>query len=271
MKNRPIIKERHLDDESPDDSADAEEVAELRRLFIPMSQVVRKPATWVIEGLLVEGLNLMAGAPKTFKSTLVLEMIASMLHKRPAAGGKNGKRVAMKRGPVVYFNADQSPSSLKNIYEGRITKKKFPKFPESWDFTFPKNAYRWQIDVIEDPKYDMARFIRLWKPQILIIDPLIRFHSIDENDPQLIKPLVPLQEEMKRIGGALVVVHHARKKGNNDSAAGPYDFDKVRGTSALWGMADAGIILNRLPSGGIDIQADFKEHPSRRFTWRPPT
>lgn len=259
---------KHQDYDLEDSAApDSEAVEEWKRHFVALSTVKPEPPEWVIRNLLVPGLNLMVGAPKTFKSTLVMHMIAAMLERIPVSNGKDGKRAAVRRGPVVYFAAEQNARRIKHAYEQRVLRRKMKKGSVSWDFAMPKNAWRWQIDVVDEP-YNFVRFIKTWKPMIVVIDPLVYFHQLDENDPQLVRPLVPLREAVLAYGGALVVVHHARKKGNDDKS-GMMDFDRVRGTGALWGMSDAGLLLSRMASGAVNVNCVFKDHPDHVFTWRP--
>jgi hypothetical protein len=255
----------HDDDIGEDDG----HLDKWRQKLQPMSDVKVSPPGWIIPGLLVPGLNLMAGPPKTFKSFLVLNMIASVLEKKPVGRPADG-RVAVKRGPVAYFAAEQSAGSLRHIYETRVLKRRLKRNGTSWDFVVPKDTWLWQVDPeTMDPAYDFAEFIRDWRPMILVLDPFVYFHAMDENDPKVVRPLVPLATAMQRYGGALVVVHHTKKEQSGGAVAGANPWDKVRGTSALWAMAQAGIMLSRLKGGLIEVTTEFKDHEGGKWVWNP--
>lgn len=260
-------------EEFEDLSADhvGEKVDRWRRLLTPMSEVVAKPPTWIIRDLLVPGFNLIAGPPKVFKTRLFLHMIAALLEQRPVAGGTNGRRAATKKGSVAYFAAEQDPGTVKHIYEKDVLKRPMRKGVVSWDFVIPKNAWHWQIDEVTHP-YNLVEFINDWQPTVVCLDPLVYFHSLDENDPRMVRPLVPIRDAVLKYKGALVVIHHAKKKQGNE-LKGPQDladFDKVRGTSALFGMADSATLLTRLSGGAVNVASIFKTYPQTSWTWRNP-
>jgi hypothetical protein len=243
----------------------------------PMSAVRSKPPDWIIPGLLVEGFNFYTGDPKTYKSTLTFCMIAATLNGLPIGG--EPRRKAKKRGPVVVMAPEQSPGEIKHIYEQRIIKKPWPKSPVSWDFAFVEEPLKWKLDrergsLAYDPTFDLVNFIKVWRPYILILDPLNLFHSMDENDPAIAQILVGPKEAMKKIGGALVVVHHNRKsKGDGSDKAG--DFSRARGSSALWALADGGVQLNmaQVKKGTgtqVQVSSNFKMHPPEQWTWTVP-
>lgn len=216
--------------------------------------------------MLVPGLNLMVGPPKTFKSFLILNVVAAMMEQQPVGG--DVRRVPAKRGPCVYFAAEQSASSLKYIYEQRVLRRKM-KPGRSWDFVVPKDPWQWQLDDVQG-EYDLVRFAEEFKPMILVLDPLVYFHKIDENDPQMVRPLVPLRKAMLKHGGALVVVHHARKESSQGtpSKTSGGDWNKVRGTSALWAMSDAGIMLSKTNlAHQIRVDLEFKDHAAEEWMW----
>lgn len=238
-----------------------------RDKFVPMSEVSAEPPRWVLPGLLVPGLNLLVGPPKSFKSFMVLKMIAAIASKK-AIGNPAEGRIGKRKGPIAYFAKEQSKSRLKYIYESRVLKKMIPKSPVTWDFIVPKNTWRWKADSPESG-YDLEEFIADWKPMICVLDPYIYFHSLDENDPHLIDPLIPLREAMLKWEGALVVVHHTRKEGNDKNGRTDNgDWNKIRGTSALFGMADSATMLARTSTGALSVVSEFKDFPSTKFTMR---
>lgn len=261
----------------------AKRTSHWKHLLSPLSDVQDTPPTWVVQGLLVPGMNLVAAPPKSFKSTLVLELSKAVAFGDPCFGKPEHK--ALARGSVIYFAAEQSAGSIKHTFEGRILGKKFQKGKTVWDFAVAKDPWEWSLGGPpkpfvksrggEKPAHSFEELIRDWKPRLLIIDPLIHFHDFDENDPMMIRPLVPLRKAMLKLGGALVIVHHSRKespgsggKAGSNAVGNSASWDKVRGTSALWAMADGGLLLNR--SGpSVNIVTEFKDYPGKSYTWCP--
>lgn len=267
---KPIEPEQDDFDQENDDAAESgdDRLAAWKRFLVPLSTVSPKPPKWVLPGVLVPGLNVLAAPPKTYKSTLILNMVAAITEQLAIQGSKDKKMVAAKKGTVIYAAAEQSPGTLRRMYEERVTKKKM-RDGVNWDFAVLKDPLRWQIDE-HDHEHDWKELLRDMKPTVAIIDPLINFHNQDENDPRMIRPLIPLREEVLKYGGALVVVHHTRKEQDNGKGGGSPggDFGKIRGTSALWGMADGGIMMRILNSGSVNVSGNFKDYPPNEWIWR---
>lgn len=246
----------------------------LREHFRPLSAVVVQPPRWIIPKLIPPGLTLLVGDPKTYKSLLCLHMAAAVTELEPVGPAKEG-RCPERKGTVAYFAAEQSEGRLREIYETRVIRRSVGAVA-NWNFILAKDPWGWKLD---DPEAvartgGLEAFVREVRPTLTIIDPLVYFHSMDENDPRLVQPLAPLRQAVLKFGGALVIVHHARKSpgiAGRPTSNAPTDWNRVRGTSALWAMADAGIMATRLagPIGGVNLQADFKDWPSITWTWRP--
>lgn len=253
-----------------DHDRNAEAVNAYRKLFRTVNTEATRPPEWVIPGLLVPGLNLLVGEPKTFKSFLALLMISWCLNGNPVPGlPLKYQKIKAKKGPCVYMNGEQSIRSLKYIYETRVTRKKMQTSVKDWTWIMPESPLRWQLDAYDDV-HDPLKFMEVWSPIIEVYDPLIAFHSLDENSPLVVKPLLPLKEQAIKIGGAIVVVHHLSKPKDVESA-GRGDFNRIRGTGALWGAADGASILTKRDGGSVDVKSEFKEFKAHSWSFRPPS
>ena len=79
------------------------------------------------------------------------------------------------------------------------------------------------------------------KPRLLILDPFVRLHRIDENVSGEVAPLLAfLRELQRRHQLAVVVVHHARK-GAGKARAG----QALRGSSEFHAWGDSNLYLRR--------------------------
>lgn len=99
-----------------------------------------------------------------------------------------------------------------------------------------------------DPVTGLLMFTRAWqaldalllerKPGLLILDPLVELHNLDENDNTALRQaFARLRDLAVKHGCAILVVHHARKGGE----AG--DVDMIRGAGAIVGAARIAITI----------------------------
>lgn len=108
------------------------------------------------------------------------------------------------------------------------------------------------------------------RPTVTVLDPLAQAHAQDENDPRMVRPLVPLRALALKYGLSLLVVHHANKRKQENGQAAPGDFDRVRGSTALWAMADAGHLVTKHPSGRVMVTSEFKDFKPYNWLWKAP-
>ena len=65
---------------------------------------------------------------------------------------------------------------------------------------------------------NLAETVARLQPRLLILDPFVRLHRIDENASGEVAPLLAyLRELQRRHGVAVLLVHHARKGGDRKS------------------------------------------------------
>jgi hypothetical protein len=80
------------------------------------------------------------------------------------------------------------------------------------------------------------------KPLLLILDPFIRLHRVEENDASQIAPLLSFLRQLQRqFSLAVVLVHHARK-----DSGGSRPGQALRGSSELHGWGDSNLYMRRL-------------------------
>jgi hypothetical protein len=95
-----------------------------------------------------------------------------------------------------------------------------------------------------DLRDDAARLddtVAALAPRLLVLDPFVRLHRIDENASADVAPLLAsLRELQRRHGTAVLLVHHARKGG---AASRPGQ--ALRGSSELHAWGDSNLYLRR--------------------------
>lgn len=94
-------------------------------------------------------------------------------------------------------------------------------------------------------------------PTLLILDPFVRLHRVDENVSAAVAPLLAFLRELQRQHGcAVVVVHHTRK---NPGTARPGQ--TLRGSSELHAWGDSNLYLRRIRDR-ITLAVEHRAHPA---------
>jgi hypothetical protein len=87
----------------------------------------------------------------------------------------------------------------------------------------------------------LAHTVQRLQPVLLVLDPLIRLHQLDENDASQIAPLLGFLRQLQRqFHLAVLLVHHAKKDG-----ASLRPGQALRGSSELHGWGDSNLYLRR--------------------------
>ena len=100
------------------------------------------------------------------------------------------------------------------------------------------------------------------QPRLLVLDPFVRLHRIDENASGEVAPLLAyLRELQRRHAIAVVVVHHA-KKGAGHIRAG----QALRGSSEFHAWGDSNLYLRRnrdtRDGGDITLTVEHRASPA---------
>jgi len=86
----------------------------------------------------------------------------------------------------------------------------------------------------------LKQIISIHKPLVLIIDPLINFHTAEENSNTEMAQIMDFLHSLKTdFHLSLIIVHHERKPTGTDNSAGT----ALRGASAIRGGYDTGLAL----------------------------
>jgi hypothetical protein len=190
--------------------------------------------SWLVEGLWCDqAVGIVGGEPKCCKSFLALDLAVSV-----ASGALCLRQFrAVRTGPVLLFPAEDALGVVRQRLGG-ISAAAGADFASL------------QVDVITAPSLrldlpaDRQRLestVSERRPRLLVLDPLLRLHRIDENDASQVAPLLSFLRELQRkYQVAVVVVHHARK-----DAGGTRPGQALRGSSELHGWGDSNLYLRR--------------------------
>jgi hypothetical protein len=102
----------------------------------------------------------------------------------------------------------------------------------------------------------MAKRINALGIGVLIIDPFVSTHLVNENSNASIQAVVAMFRKLARLTGAAIhIIHHVRK-GNGEDAT----IDSVRGAGSLIGAARAARVINKVSEDdAIKLGVDEKE------------
>jgi len=190
---------------------------------------------WLIEDLWADGaVGIVGGEPKCGKSFLALDMVVAV-----AAGVPCLRRFRpARRGPVLLYTAEDALHLVRTRLEGicHASGATLVDLP-----IHVITAPTLRLDLAEDRQQLQATVAAL-RPTLLVLDPFVRLHRIDENASSDVAPLLAyLRDLQRRFALAVVVVHHARK-GAQAIRAG----QALRGSSEFHAWGDSNLYLRRL-------------------------
>ena len=104
---------------------------------------------------------------------------------------------------------------------------------------------------------ELQRLVAEFRPDVLILDPLVELHTAEENDNSALRAVMAQFRTMATEHQmAVVIVHHARK---GASQASPGDTDTLRGASSIVGAARIVVTLAGMTEAeaqGFGLSAD---------------
>ena len=190
---------------------------------------------WLIDGLWAEeAVGIVGGEPKCCKSFLALDMAVAV-----ASGTACLRRFPVARpGRVLLFAAEDALHVVRHRLDG-ICRAAGVELPDIDIQVITAPSVR--LDVEMDRK-SLAETVAALKPRLLILDPFVRLHRIDENVSGEVAPLLAYLRELQRKHQlAVTVVHHARK-GAGKARAG----QALRGSSEFHAWGDSNLYLRRV-------------------------
>lgn len=188
---------------------------------------------WLIQSLWPRGaVGILGGHPKSCKSWLGLEVAIAVASGKPCLG----HFAVDAAGPVlVYLAEDSLPMVRARLVS--LTEARGLALATLDLHVITSPALRL------DQEGDRARLevtIQRLHPRLLVLDPLVRLHRLDENNAQEMSGLLGhLRELQRRHELAIVLVHHARKR----TAASPGE--SLRGSSDLYAWTDVTAYMGR--------------------------
>ena len=189
---------------------------------------------WLITDLWTQGaVGIVGGEPKCCKSLLALDLAVAV-----AAGVPCLRRFAVPDpGRVLLYAAEDAHPIVRRRLEGIAA-------------AAGVNLRDLNIQVITVPtlrldldadRASLQETVARLQPRLLILDPFVRLHRIDENASGEVAPLLAYLRELQRQHSlAVLVVHHAKKGAGNIRAG-----QALRGSSEFHAWGDSNLYLRR--------------------------
>jgi len=223
----------------------------------PAWQLDEQPVTdsWLIEDLwAAQAVGIVGGEPKCCKSFLALEMAVAVASGQPCL-----RRFTVRApGPVLLYAAEDALHVVRQRLDGICRASGLTLRDADIEvITVPTL----RLDQPEDRRR-LADTVALREPRLLVLDPFVRLHRIDENASGEVAPILAYLRDLQRLHKvAVAVVHHARK-GAGRLRGG----QALRGSSEFHAWGDSNLYLTRQ---GEQLALAI-EHRAARSTERVP-
>jgi hypothetical protein len=206
---------------------------------------------WLIEELwATEAVGIVGGEPKCCKSFLALDVAVAV-----ASGAPCLRRFRPARtGRVLLFAAEDAL---------HVVRARLAGIARAADVAFDTldiqviTAPTVRLDLPED-QVRLRDTVAVLRPTLLVLDPFVRLHRIDENAAAEVAPVLAYLRDLERqFHTAVLLVHHARK-GAAHARAG----QALRGSSELHAWGDSNLYLRRR-GDTLCLATEHRAAPSR--------
>ena len=205
---------------------------------------------WLVTGLWSEqAVGIVGGEPKCCKSFLALDLAVAVASGMPCL-----RRFSVSRaGRVLLFAAEDALHIVRRRLEG-IASAAGVALADLDIQVITSPVLRLDLDA---DRRNLAETVARLQPRLLILDPFVRLHRIDENASGEVAPLLAfLRELQRRHGMAVLVVHHARK-----GAGGVRAGQALRGSSEFHAWGDSNLYLRR-DGDNLSLSVEHRAAPS---------
>lgn len=194
------------------------------------------PCRWLIEGLWgASSVGLVGGAPKCCKSWTALEMSVSVATGTPCFG----KYSVPEPGRALLYLAEDSLPAVRERVSSLAGHRGIGI--DALD-VHVITAGRVRLDLAAD-QARLFETVKRLRPKLLVLDPLVRLHALNENDASAVSALLSYLRALQReLDLSLVLVHHTRKNHTMGLQAG----QSLRGSGDFHAWSDSALYLRRV-------------------------
>ncbi|MDN5751047.1 MAG: AAA family ATPase [Pseudonocardia sp.] len=222
-----------------------------------LMQITFPTPRWAVPGVIAEGVNLLAGAPKIGKSWMSLALAVDV-----ATGGRAFGTIHVVQGDVLYLALEDTGRRLQN----RL-KKVLGNTPAPAGLTLVTTC---------PPFPEGAAHITAWldkhpDARLIVIDVFAKMKAPDSSTSAYSSDYAAVAQ-VKHIadnyGVAVILVHHVRKQASEDFLT------EVSGTNGIAGAADAILVLKRTrgsADGALHMTGRDVDETEHALTFDPET
>jgi hypothetical protein len=222
---------------------------------LPVEQAYRladraEEQRWLVTGLWSEqAVGIVGGEPKCCKSFLALDLAVAV-----ASGTPCLRHFSVPQpGRVLLYAAEDALHVVRRRLEGICVAAHLSL--QDLD-VHVITAPTVRLDLPAD-RTRLESTVEQYKPRLLVLDPFVRLHRIDENASGEVAPLLAYLRTLQRQHGlAVLVVHHARKSAGNMRAG-----QALRGSSEFHAWGDSNLYLRR-SDHEINLTVEHRAAPS---------
>jgi len=205
---------------------------------------------WLIEGFWTRRSHgIVAGEPKSFKSTVAVDFAMSVASGEPFLG----KFPVLEPGPVIYVQNENADWIMKDkmakVIANRGLGGEFKVLGENrlkvvWPRDIPIYFINQQGFLLDDPMHQaiMEKVIQKYKPVLVVFDPLYLMFGGDINSAKELNPvlswLLKIKNEYKT---GVMLIHHYNKGGQN-----PRGGQRMLGSVVLHGWIESAWYVKRI-------------------------
>lgn len=239
---------------------------------------------WLVEGFWARRSHgIIAGEPKTFKSTYAMDLAISV------ASGKDflGKYTVNEKGPVIYVQNENADWIIKDRMEKIINHRELvgevKKFGSgnTINITFPQDLPLYFINqqnyMLNDPIHQeiLEELIMEVKPVLIIFDPLYLMFEGDLNSAKDLSPVLSYMLNLKnKYKTGVIAIHHYNKSQFSKRGG-----QKMLGSALLHGFTESSWYLQRkfddeeeaLPDGWENMTEEEKTLSEKDVHSKPST
>jgi hypothetical protein len=194
-----------------------------------------QPRRWLVDQLWGDSsVGLIGGAPKCSKTWLGLDLALSVATGTACLG----KYAVARPGPVLVYLAEDALPVLRERVAG-MARHRGLDLADVQMHVITAPTLRLDLDPHRSRLLETAKRLR---PRLVLLDPLVRLHGIDENNAGEVAGLLAYFRSLQRqLDLSVILVHHTRKNAAGGITAG----QGLRGSSDLHAFGDSNLYLRR--------------------------
>lgn len=217
----------------------------------PVEQVAALPVKsaeeqWLVEQIWGRGaVGFLFGPPKCSKSWMGLDLATSVASGTACLGVFPVK----DPGPVLVYLAEDAFEHVR-ARVASLCQRRGLDIHELPLHVITAPALRLDLEPHQET---LRHTVEKFRPRLLVLDPLVRMHAVNENDSAEISRLLGFLRELQRSYDlAIVVVHHARKRGALQAG------QTLRGSSDLYAWTDSSACLTRKGEHRLELRIEHR-------------